>query len=351
MISVHILLVSTFLLALSTGTCFRSPSQPIRTRAKVVAVKSAKSEILSLFGDQEGNDNLYVDPQTLSPLKKVRRVWGVSAEYYFQSVDWEENRYPITSNWIDLTIPAEQNKPIFQASKSELLGQSFFQNPFVSGIYERGYRQNFENIGFPGIDKEFEEALTFFKQYCNASTSIVLDLSCGSGFMSRKFMKSKEFGRVIAADLSPTMLLETKRRCVDEGISSPELVRLDSARLPFATGSIDCIHSGAALHCWPRLADSLSEIYRVLKPGGVFFATTFFTQARALNRRNRGFYFFEDEQELEKKWLGGAGFEGQSGAAYVRREGKACAVCKAIKFSKDEGEESKSVLRDLLRAN
>jgi hypothetical protein len=28
------------------------------------------------------------------------------------------------------------------------------------------------------------------------------------------------------------------------------LVRADVGRLPFATGSIDAVHAGAALHCW-----------------------------------------------------------------------------------------------------
>jgi hypothetical protein len=32
------------------------------------------------------------------------------------------------------------------------------------------------------------------------------------------------------------------------------LVRADVARLPFATGSVDAVHAGAAIHCWPSPA-------------------------------------------------------------------------------------------------
>ena len=49
------------------------------------------------------------------------------------------------------------------------------------------------------------------------------------------------------------------------------------SKLPLKTESLDGVHAGAALHCWSKLEDSLSEVYRVLKPGKGFFATTFLT--------------------------------------------------------------------------
>ncbi|KAK1257455.1 hypothetical protein QJS04_geneDACA024349 [Acorus gramineus] len=39
-------------------------------------------------------------------------------------------------------------------------------------------------------------------------------------------------------------------------------------------GSIDAVHAGAALHCWPSPSAAVAEISRVLRPGGVFVATT-----------------------------------------------------------------------------
>lgn len=53
------------------------------------------------------------------------------------------------------------------------------------------------------------------------------------------------------------------------------LQRCDVSKLPLKTESLDGVHAGAALHCWSKLEDSLSEVYRVLKPGKGFFATTF----------------------------------------------------------------------------
>ncbi|CAM9680490.1 unnamed protein product [Choristocarpus tenellus] len=102
-----------------------------------------------------------------------------------------------------------------------------------------------------------------------------MDLSCGSGLMTRRLAASKKYSRVIGGDLSAAMLSETRRRFVKNGLGKPELIRCDVSRLPVKSGSVDGIHAGAALHCWTRLEEALSEIHRVLKPGGVFFATTF----------------------------------------------------------------------------
>ena len=36
------------------------------------------------------------------------------------------------------------------------------------------------------------------------------------------------------------------------------LVRADISRLPFATSSVDAVHAGAALHCWPSPSTAVS---------------------------------------------------------------------------------------------
>lgn len=51
--------------------------------------------------------------------------------------------------------------------------------------------------------------------------------------------------------------------------------RCDVSKLPVQTESLDGVHAGAALHCWTKLEQALSEVHRVLKPGKGFFATTF----------------------------------------------------------------------------
>ena len=61
------------------------------------------------------------------------------------------------------------------------------------------------------------------------------------------------------------MLTEARRRIKADPTLSQlksnqlELVRLDVGRIPMQTGSVDALHAGAAMHCWPDLPSAASE--------------------------------------------------------------------------------------------
>ncbi|URD88262.1 hypothetical protein MUK42_26957 [Musa troglodytarum] len=173
--------------------------------------------------------------------------------------------------YLDLTITSGTTEySEFKPARTEL-----FRSPLVSFLYERGWRQNFNRSGFPGLDEEFNMAQEYFKP---VTGGLLVDVSCGSGLFSRKFAKSGSFSAVVALDFSENML----RQCYefikqDDTLITTNLalVRADVSRLPFASGSIDAVHAGAALHCWPSPSNAVAEITRVLRSGGVFVATTF----------------------------------------------------------------------------
>ena len=150
-------------------------------------VSTLKKSLLNNF-DSNVNDDIYICPESLTPLKKTKRVYGFVQEKYYTSNQFG-TKYMINPIFADFTIKSDTEKPFWESSKRERIGQKLFQNPFVSWIYERGYRQNFQTIGFPGIELEFAEAREFFES-ANA-TDTIIDLSCGSGFMMRNFIKSK----------------------------------------------------------------------------------------------------------------------------------------------------------------
>lgn len=173
--------------------------------------------------------------------------------------------------FLDLTVTSgttEYNE--LKPARTEL-----FRSPLVSFLYERGWRQNFNRSGFPGRDEEFKMAQDYFNPVAGG---LLVDVSCGSGLFSRKFAASGTYSSVIALDFSENML----RQCYefikqDETLLTTNLalVRADVSRLPFASGSVDAVHAGAALHCWPSPSNAVAEISRILRSGGVFVATTF----------------------------------------------------------------------------
>ncbi|KAH9329049.1 hypothetical protein KI387_001157, partial [Taxus chinensis] len=173
--------------------------------------------------------------------------------------------------YLDLTVTAGMTEYI----ETKPIRTELFRSPVVSFVYERGWRQNFARRGFPGPDEEFKMAQRYLLP---AEGGLLVDVSCGSGLFSRRFVKCGHYSGVVALDFSENML----RQCYefvkqDRSLSAMNLalVRADVARLPFMTSSVAAVHAGAALHCWPSPSSAVAEISRILRPGGVFVATTF----------------------------------------------------------------------------
>lgn len=99
----------------------------------------------------------------------------------------------------------------------------------------------------------------------------VLDYGCGPGHDVIGFANYSEPSRLVAADISPSSLKEAEERLALHG-KAAEFVQLDPAAqgLPFASDSFDHIHSSGVLHHMPNLDLVMTELRRVLKPGGTF---------------------------------------------------------------------------------
>ena len=90
------------------------------------------------------------------------------------------------------------------------------------------------------------------------SGSLVLDLACGTGDLSRLALRRGY--RVVGTDLSAGMLKAN-------GAATP-LAEADGSDLPFLDGSFDGLVCGYALRNFTDLAGTFAEAARVLRPGG-----------------------------------------------------------------------------------
>ncbi len=111
---------------------------------------------------------------------------------------------------------------------------SLFQEPIMSFVYERGWRQSFAWAGFPGEESEFRQAQEWLAPV--AAGGVLLDMSCGSGLFTRRFAASGVYAQVVGVDFSEAMLLEAQAQARGRSVGTPvTLVRADVARLPFDT--------------------------------------------------------------------------------------------------------------------
>ncbi len=95
----------------------------------------------------------------------------------------------------------------------------------------------------------------------------VLDIPCGGGIAFRGLRKDHRL-TYIAADISPYMLGRAKVRAAAEGVADIAFTEADALNLHFDDASFDHVVTFNGLHCLPRQAPAIAEMFRVLKPDG-----------------------------------------------------------------------------------
>jgi ubiquinone/menaquinone biosynthesis C-methylase UbiE len=113
-----------------------------------------------------------------------------------------------------------------------------------------------------GLTQRFVDALG------EAAHGSVLDVACGPGILSAAIAKSAR--DVVAFDLTPEMLKKATQRCSEAGLANVSFREGNAAELPFADAAFDAVVTRLSVHHFDRPGRVMSEIFRVLRPGGRF---------------------------------------------------------------------------------
>ena len=161
----------------------------------------------------------------------------------------------------------------------------------------------------PGTHEFFEQHRSVYREDCFAgevdsaifsipTSSRVLDLGCGIGFWLIEFWE-RGFHDLTGADLSPRSLEMARRRCAAYE-AKPTLQVENAENLTFSDAAFDHVNCQGVIHHTPNTEKAVSEIARVLSPGGTASLSVYYRNVllrswplihpvgRMLSRFNKG---------------------------------------------------------------
>jgi len=98
----------------------------------------------------------------------------------------------------------------------------------------------------------------------------ILDIATGTGDLAISLTKTSAT-KIIGLDISDGMLSVGRKKIEKLNLANKiEMVLADSEKIPFEDATFDAITVAFGVRNFENLEKGLSEIYRVLKPGGIF---------------------------------------------------------------------------------
>ena len=115
-------------------------------------------------------------------------------------------------------------------------------------------------------DQLIERAIRSIHDWRDA---IVADVGCGTGFHLPHFALSAR--QVFGIEPHGPSRLLAMRRCVDLGLDNVSVVAGSAERIPMAEALFDVVHARFAYFFGPGSEHGITEVLRVLRPGGAAF--------------------------------------------------------------------------------
>ena len=181
---------------------------------------------------------------------------------------WQEAWQKASALASNMPIAVVDLMPV-EGQESE--NKSPFETEFGAYIYDKGYRQLFRALGYPGADAEAALALVKINRPAGDSSEgrICLDLSCGPGIITTRLASGlRGYEILVASDVSEAMTRRAAEQLDAVSARSPSGPS-PARRLRLRRGARGCrrrCRSGilpsmrctaAGAHCWPDPMDGL----------------------------------------------------------------------------------------------
>jgi len=124
-----------------------------------------------------------------------------------------------------------------------------------------------------GMDRGWKRSLVEMMDL--GGNEIALDLACGTGDITFAVARRLKSGQVVGLDITQAMLEIAERKRLQAGAENVSFHRGDILHIPFPDETFDCVTGGYALRNVPDMIAAITEIKRVLKPGGRFLSLDF----------------------------------------------------------------------------
>ncbi|QKW09059.1 methyltransferase domain-containing protein [Streptomyces sp. NA04227] len=189
---------------------------------------------------------------------------------------------PVVDGFVDMI--REPGKPDPAAPTT---AQKMMESKLYVSLYEAVGRPFFARLfaGFGNAIPSYAEEFRIYSDWLKLDESrggAWLDLSCGGGYFTDKMAGAVPEATVVGLDISEEMLRSARKETV--GRTNVSLVRGDVRGLPFADETFDGVNNPGSLHLYADPAAAYREVFRLLKPGGVYTASTFAINERTSSR-------------------------------------------------------------------
>lgn len=98
-----------------------------------------------------------------------------------------------------------------------------------------------------------------------------LEIGPGPGYLGLEWLKETEGTKLKGVEISPAMIEIAKKNAIEYDLGArTEYINGDARELPFDDNMFDAVFTRFSLHEWAQPTEVLNEIYRVLRPGGIY---------------------------------------------------------------------------------